>query len=144
MNQHIIIGNLTRDPETGKTENGVNWCHFTVAVNRRTGKKDENGKPVDEAEYIRVTAWYALGDSCSQYLRKGRKVCVVGESKARGWIGEDGKPRAQIELLAKSVEFLGGRNDGSGNPAPTDEDAPPMPRDAQSGMTQVDPEDQPW
>lgn len=141
MNQHIIIGNLTRDPETGTTESGYHWCHFSVAVNRRK-KKDEDGDGREDAEFIRVTAWHALGDSCGKYLKKGRKVCVVGESRARGWIGEDGQPRAQIELLARDVEFLGSRGDGAGQPS--DADAPPLPRDAQSGMTQVEPDDLPY
>jgi len=141
MNQHTIIGNLTRDPETGTTEGGNRWCHFTVAVNRQ-GRKDDQGNRSQETEFIRVTAWHGLADTCGKYLRKGRRVAVVGESRAHAWTGNDGSARGQIELLARSVEFLGGRDGGAGEP--TDEDAPPAPADP-SGMTPVeDPEDLPF
>lgn len=141
MNQHTIIGNLVRDPETGTTQGGVNWCTFTVAVNKR-GKQDE-------AVFIRVTAWRALADSCGKWLKKGRKVCVVGESDAHGWIGQDGAPRAQVELTARDVEFLGG-GQGGGNREPTDADAPGAGRsgtgttDPETGMAVVEPEDLPY
>ena len=144
MNQHTIIGNLVRDPETGVTQGGIKWCAFTVAVNKR-GKENE-------AVFIRVTAWRALADSCGKYLRKGRKVCVTGESEAHGWIGQDGSARAQVELTARDVEFLGGGQGQSGSREPTDADAPGAGRseeeakDPETGMTQVemDPEELPF
>ena len=139
MNQHTIIGNLARDPETGVTQGGINWCTFTVAVNKR-GKENE-------ATFIRVTAWRALADSCGKYLRKGRKVAVTGEPKAHAWTGQDGQARAQIEMTADEVEFVSSAGEGGGNPAPTDADAPPASggtasTDPQSGMTQVEEPDE--
>lgn len=116
MNQLIIIGNLTRDPETGTTESGVGWCRFTVAVQRR---RHRDGEP--EAEFVSVTAWRALGDNCAKYLAKGRKVCVTGEARAHAWEGQQG-PRGEIQITADNVEFLSG---GGGRQAPTDADAPP-------------------
>ena len=144
MNQHMIIGNLTHDPETGTTVNGVNWCRFKVAV-RKKYKRD--GGP--DADFIWVTAWRGLGDTCAKYLKKGRKVCVVGVPQASGWIGQDGQVKTQLELTADDVEFLSSA--AGGNNAPTDADAPPAPAgsqdapvDPQSGMAVVDPEEQPF
>lgn len=136
MNKHLIIGNLTRDPDTGTTESGINWCRFTVAVNRR-GKKD--GQP--EADFVQVTAWRGLGDTCAKWLKKGKKVACVGESRAHAWMGQDGNPRSQIELTADDVEFL---SPGGGREAPTDADAPGGPVDPQTGYEQVEPEEKPW
>lgn len=141
MNQHTIIGNLVRDPETGNTQSGVNWCTFTVAVNRR----GQNA----EAIFVRVTAWRALAETCGKYLKKGRKVCVVGESDAHGWIGQNGEPRAQIELTAREVEFLSSGQSQGGDRTPTDADAPGAGRSAEAGaepmMTPVEaPEEQPF
>ena len=85
MNQYTIIGNLVRDPETGTTQGGVNWCRFTVAVRRKHPREGEK-----DAEYVKVTAWRGLGDTCAKYLEKGRKVCVVGVPKASAWSGKDG------------------------------------------------------
>ena len=98
MNQHMIIGNLVHDPETGTTEGGVNWCRFKVAVRKKYKPKD--GQP--DADFIRVTAWRGLGDTCAKYLKKGRKVCVVGVPQAGAWIGQDGKAKGQIELTAEA------------------------------------------
>ena len=139
MNQHTIIGNLTRDPETGTTQGGVNWCRFTVAVRKKRPKEGEK-----DADYIQVIAWRGLGDTCAKYLAKGRKVCVIGEPKAGAWIGKDGSAKGQIEITADEVEFLS--NGGGGRNEPTDADAPPAPeeRDPETGYTQVDPEDQPF
>lgn len=117
MNKLMIIGNLVRDPETGTTESGVNWCTFTVAARKRFHK---DGEP--DAEFVRVTAWRALGDSCAKFLAKGKKVCVIGEPRVHTWTQEGGQARSQMEMNADEVEFL---NSGSGNAAPTDADAPP-------------------
>jgi single-strand DNA-binding protein len=142
MNKMVIIGNLTRDPETGATEGGINWCRFSVAVNRRTKRE---GQP--EADYIQVTAWRGLGDTCAKYLHKGKKVCVIGEARASAWTGRDGSAKGQIELTAQDVEFL---SPGEGRRDPTDADAPgggpadAQAVDAQSGMTTVDPDDLPY
>ena len=116
MNKLMIIGNLVRDPETGTTESGVNWCTFTVAARKRFHR---DGEP--DAEFVRVTAWRALGDSCAKFLAKGKKVCVIGEPRVHAWSQEGGQARGQMEMNADEVEFL---NSGSGNTAPTAADVP--------------------
>ena len=143
MNKLIIIGALTRDPETGTTDAGVNWCRFTVAARKKFHKE---GEP--DAEFVRVTAWRGLGDTCAKFLAKGRKVCVVGEPKVHAWIGQNGDARGQIEMNADDVEFVSSAGSGG---QPTDADAPPdysargaAPVDPESGMTVVDPDDQPF
>jgi len=145
MNMLTIIGALTRDPETGTTDGGVNWCRFTVAARKRFHK---DGEP--DAEFVRVTAWRGLGDTCAKHLAKGRKVCVIGEPRAHAWTGQKGEARGQIEMNADEVEFIGSGS-GGGSGAPTDADAPPAPSgnqdapvDPQSGMTVVDPDEQPF
>ena len=112
MNRHFIIGNLTRDPEAKTTRDGTNYTTFTVAVNRRgAGNRDE-------AEFVDVTAWRGLAENCAKYLKKGRKVAVVGESRAYGWIKQNGEAGAKIELNAQDVEFLGGGTGAGHEPEP--------------------------
>ncbi len=133
MNKIIIIGNLTANPVAGATPQGVNFSKFSVAVNR--GKD----KP---AEFFRVTAWRALGDTCQKYLEKGRKVCVVGSATAYAWQGQDGKIRGEIQVDAQDVEFLGGRGDAAGDgaaaPVPDAAPAPDAAPTDPSGMTPVE------
>jgi len=109
MNKMFITGNLTRDPEKGTTPSGVNYARFTVAVRKRHHRE---GQP--DSDFIRVTAWRGLGDSCTQYLVKGRKVCVIGPASFSCYMGNDGQPRGQIEIDADEVEFLTPKGQSSG------------------------------
>lgn len=99
MNKLTIIGNLTKDPELRTTQDGTSVCNFTVAVNR----KKVNGQT--EADFFRVSAWRGLGENCSKYLTKGRKVCVVGPVSVRTYTS-NGENRASLEVIAEDVEFL--------------------------------------
>lgn len=113
MNKLTIIGNLTRDPESRTTENEKTVCNFTVAVNRR--RTQQNQQP--EADFFRVAAWGKLGESCQKFLTKGRKVAVVGPVSVRTYQAQDGTTRANLEVHAEDVEFLGGNNNQQENAA---------------------------
>lgn len=104
MNSLNIIGNLTNDPTVRATAQGITVCDFTVAVNRRQ-KGDQ------EADYFRVTAWRQLGENCSRFLAKGRKVAVRGPVSARTYTAKDGSTRVSLEVTAEDVEFLSPRNE---------------------------------
>ena len=107
MNKAFYIGNLTKDPESRTTTNGVSLCNFTIAVNRRLGASAGQ----QETDFVRVTAWRQLGENCLRYLAKGRKVAVVGSVTANAYTGSDGKARANLELTAEEVEFLSPRSE---------------------------------
>ena len=108
MNKCMIIGNLTRDPELRQTDTGIPVCTITVAVNRK--KSANSNQP--EADYFRVTAWRVLGENCSKYLAKGKKVAVYGPVTARAYIGNDGSAHAALEMVADEIEFLTPKGDG--------------------------------
>ena len=103
MNQLTIIGNLVRDPELRTTKEGLPVCTFTVAVNRKMGKDAE------QADFFRVTAWRALGETAAKYLSKGRKVAVVGTVGVSAYTAQNGVCRASLEVTASQIEFLGGQ-----------------------------------
>lgn len=107
MNRLTIIGNLTKDPELRYTANQTPVCSFTVAVSRR--QKSDNGQK--EADFFRVTAWRQLGETCSRFLAKGRKVAVSGPVTARTYQSNDGSTRVSLEVTAEDVEFLSPRDD---------------------------------
>jgi len=124
MNKAILIGNLTRDPETRTTSSGVNVCTFSIAVNRRYA----NANGVREADFINIVAWRQLADTCARFLQKGRKVCVVGSIQTRTYDAQDGSKRYATEVVADEVEFL---PSGSGNGAREGGyEAPSMPGEA--------------
>lgn len=97
MNSASIIGNLTKDPDSRITSNGINVCSFTVAVNRRR---------TEGTDYFRVTTWRALADICTKYLGKGKKIYVRGPVSVSTYQGQDGQTRATMEINADEVEFL--------------------------------------
>jgi len=109
MYQHtVIVGNLGRDPEMRYTQSGVAVTSFSVAVNRKWTNQD--GTPGEKTTWFRVSAWRKLAETCNQYLSKGRLVLVEGEVSASAWTPQDGgDPRASLELNARNVKFLGGR-----------------------------------
>lgn len=152
MDKTMIIGNLTRDPELRTTNTGLNVCTFTVAVNQRPTKAQRDAGQQPPAKFYRVTAWRELGENCSKYLAKGRKVYCEGTISASAYIGQqDGQAHAGLELTADTVEFLSSRGDagdnsqGAGNvsqaPAAAPAAAPP---EAPAGFTQVEEDELPF
>lgn len=87
-----------------------------MAVNRRRSEEQE-------ADYFRVSAWDKLAETCQKYLSKGRKVAVVGPVRVSTYTGQDGVTRANMDVLAESVEFLSpkGEHDQAAQPAKTQE-----------------------
>lgn len=115
INQVILMGNLTRDPELRTTTTGQNVCSFSLAVNRSWQGSD--GQTQDAVDYFDVTAWGKLGELVNQYMRKGRKCLVMGRLSQRSW-EQEGQKRSKVEVVASDVTFLdGGNNGGEGAPS---------------------------
>src|SRR4051812_3826192 len=112
INRVILIGNLTRDPELRHTPSGTAVCSLRLAVNSR--RKDQTGLWVEKPNYFDVTVWGQQGENCAQYLATGRPVGVDGRLEWREWDAPDGQKRQAVEIIADSVQFLGGRGDGDG------------------------------
>ena len=102
MNKCIFIGNLTKDPESQKTNSGVDVCRFSIAVNRTY--TNSNGER--EVDFINIVAWRGLADNCAKYLKKGSKVCVVGQYQTRTWEDSEGKKKMAVDIVAEDVEFV--------------------------------------
>lgn len=105
INQVILMGRLTRDPEVRTTTTGKTITSFSIAVDR--GGQD------DQADFFDVTAWEKLGELVSQYLSKGRRCLVQGRLRQDSWDDkETGKKRSKVEVVATDVTFLDGPNGG--------------------------------
>lgn len=128
MNKLIIIGSLGNDPTLRTVSGDIPVCSFSIAV---------NGKKGDEktTTWFRVTAWRQLGELCSKYLSKGRKVAVIGSVQVSTYTGNDGATRASLEVTADEVEFLSPANQGEY------QDNSQAPRDEQSNFIRVDDSD---
>jgi single-strand DNA-binding protein len=116
INRVVLVGNLTRDPEMKHLPSGTALCSLRIAVNTR--RKDESGQWTDKPNYFDVSVWGNQGESCAQYLSKGRPVAIDGRLEWREWEATDGSGKRQaVEIVADNVQFLGSRGDsgdGSG------------------------------
>jgi single-strand DNA-binding protein len=114
INRVVLVGNLTRDPELRHTPSGMAVCSLRLAVNSRR-KDPSTGEWGEKPNYFDITVWGNQGESCAQYLSKGRPVAVDGRLDWREYEAKDGSGKRQaIEIIADSVQFLGGRGDGEG------------------------------
>jgi single-strand DNA-binding protein len=114
INRVVLTGNLTRDPELRSTGNGLSVCKLGVACNTRR-KNNGTGAWEEKPNYFRVTVFGAQGENCAQYLKKGRPVAIDGRLEWSEYEVE-GQKRQSIDIIADSVQFLGGRDDaGNGN-----------------------------
>jgi single-strand DNA-binding protein len=141
MNKIILIGNLTRDPETRTTSTGLNVCSFTIAVNRR---RSANATNQPEADFFRITTWKTLAENCQKYLAKGRKVGVTGSVSVSTYEGKDGATRSSLDVTAEDIEFLSPKEDGEYHaPMGTMENKPKSGAE-QGGFTQVEEDELPF
>jgi single-strand DNA-binding protein len=109
VNQVILMGNLTRDPELRQTPSGQSVVSFSLALNR--AYKDQSGEWQEATDFIDVVAWGPLAERVSQYMSKGRRCLVQGRLQSRSW-EQDGQKRSKVEVLANDVTFLDGRGEG--------------------------------
>lgn len=105
MNVVTLIGNLASDVELREVAGDKKVAGFLLAVDRASS---DGG-----ADFVHVAAWDRQGELCAEHLEKGSRVAVDGRLRSRSW-EEDGKRRSAIEVVARRVEFLGGRERGEG------------------------------
>lgn len=107
MNKIIIIGNATKDPERGCTRGGTGWTRVGVAVNGYTNK--ETGET--HCDFFDVFAIGTLAEAVQKYVKKGKKIAVIGRMSQKTYTDEGGARRVSWSLIADSVEFLSPREE---------------------------------
>ncbi len=143
INRVVLTGNLTRDPELRSLPSGTAVCSLRVACNTR--RKGQGGEWEDKPNYFDVTVWGAQGENCARFLTKGRPVAIDGRLEWREWEAQDGQKRQAVDIIADSVQFLGGRDDAQGSSGFTpqsdvpvdDRDLQPAPAGGSSGEDDI-------
>lgn len=113
INRVVLTGNLTRDPELRSTQGGTSVCSLRLAVNTR--RRSAAGEWEDKPNFFDITVWGAQGENCNRFLSKGRPVAVDGRLEWREFTDKQGNNRQTIDVIADSVQFLGGRDEGQSN-----------------------------
>lgn len=104
MNNIIIAGRLTRDPELRATQSGVEVCNFSVAVDRRFKVDGER-----KADFFDCVAWRKTAAFVAKYFNKGDGITISGHMESREWTDKEGRKRISWELHCDDVEFALGR-----------------------------------
>ena len=112
LNQIVIMGRLTRDPELRRTGTGTAVTSFTLAVDRDFVPKDGGER---ETDFIDCVAWRNTGEFVSKYFQKGRMAVVTGRLQIRSWTDKEGNKRRSAEIVADSVYFGDSRRDSGDN-----------------------------
>jgi single-strand DNA-binding protein len=113
VNKVILVGNLGRDPEIRYTKDGQAVANFTLATTENFSSRE--GKREERTEWHRIVVWGKTAENCAQYLSKGRTVYIEGRIQTREWEDKEGQKRKTTEVVAQTVQFLGGpRGSGTG------------------------------
>lgn len=108
FNKVILMGNLTRDPETRTTPNGQSVTSFSLAVNRTW--RNANGESQESVSYIDCVAWGKPGEIIAQYVSRGRPLLVSGRLEQRSWEDkESGQKRSKVEVIVEDFNFVDSR-----------------------------------
>ena len=101
LNNVVLIGRLTKDPELRYTPSGVAVATFTLAVNRTFAKEGQQ-----QADFIPVITFNKQAENCANYISKGRMVAIEGRIQVRTYEDKQGQKRWATEVIANNVRFL--------------------------------------
>ena len=104
LNKVILIGRLTKDPETKTIPSGHMVCSFGLATNRVWTDRQTNQKQ-EKAEFHNIVLWRKLAEIASQYLRKGSLVLIEGRIQTRSWEDQTGNRKYRTEIIAENIQL---------------------------------------
>lgn len=106
MNSVVLIGRLTKDPETSVIAgNQTSVCKFTLAIDRPVASGAER-----KTDFIRITVFGKQADNCGLYLKKGSQAAIMGSIQTGSYQNKEGQTVYTTDVIANRVEFLGGGN----------------------------------
>lgn len=126
FNKVILLGNLTRDPETRVTSNGLTICKLGLAVSRVFSTRE--GERKEETTFVDIDAFGKQAEVITKYMRKGKPLMVEGRLKLDQWETNDGQKRNKLKVVLENFQFVGGRDDnaaGGGGSSVYEENSPP-------------------
>jgi single-strand DNA-binding protein len=108
VNKAIIVGNLGKDPEVKFLTNGDAVCSFSIATT--DSWKDKAGQKQEKTEWHNIVMYRKLAEIAGEYLKKGSAVYVEGTLQTRKWTNKEGQERYTTEIIANSMQMLGGKS----------------------------------
>lgn len=122
VNKVILIGNLGKDPEVRRLENGAVVASFSLATSETYVDKN-TGERRDTTDWHNIVCWRGLAEIAEKYIHKGTKIYVEGKLKTRSWQDREGNTRYTTEVLAEEMTILS-RPENAGDRNQTNQAAP--------------------
>lgn len=132
VNKVILIGNLGKDPEIRRLENGTAIASFPLATSESYTDK-ATGTRRDITDWHNIVLWRNLAEIAEKYVRKGAKIYVEGKLKTRSWTDANGQQRYVTEVIGEELTLLTPRSENNnpnasqGTPYPTEPQQPHQP-----------------
>ncbi|MCC6643748.1 single-stranded DNA-binding protein [Candidatus Peregrinibacteria bacterium] len=104
LNKVLLIGNLTKDPESIDLDSGIKMAKFTIATNKSWSNK--NGEKKEQTDFHTVVAWRKLAEICNEYLKKGSAVMIEGKLHNNKFKDKEGREKNVTEVHADEVNFI--------------------------------------
>jgi single-strand DNA-binding protein len=123
FNKVILLGNLTRDPETRVTANGNTICKLGMAVSRVYSTRD--GERREETTFVDIDAFGNQAEVITKYMRKGRPLMVEGRLKLDQWETNEGQKRSKLGVILENFQFVGGRDENDASGGGYEQSSPP-------------------
>lgn len=105
LNKVVLAGRLTADPELKQTTSGISVVSFTIAVNRKYSKEQQ------QTDFISVIAWRQTAEFISRYFKKGSAICITGAIQTRSWQDQQGQKRYATDVVADEAMFVDRKSD---------------------------------
>lgn len=109
MNKVAIMGRFTKDVDLRHTQSGIAVANFTLAVNRRFVKQEEERK----ADFINCIAWRNQAEFCEKYFKKGQQMAVIGRLETSSYEDTEGKRRYKTDVIVEEIYFAGSKNNSN-------------------------------
>jgi single-strand DNA-binding protein len=119
VNKAILVGRLGQDPDVRYMPNETAVCNFSIATSR--SYKDKAGEKVEKTEWHRIVMFGKLAEIAKEYLKKGSQVFLEGRLQTRKWQTKEGQDRYTTEIVADTMQMLGGRDSSSGETKASDD-----------------------
>lgn len=101
INNTVLVGRLTRDPELRKTQSGTSVVSFTLAVERRFKHQGQ-----EDTDFVQCVAWNHSADFMAKYLDKGALVGIEGRIQTRNYDDKAGNKVYVTEVVCSAVQHL--------------------------------------
>ena len=105
VNKVILIGNLGRDPEIRKLENGATLASFSLATSESYVDK-QSGRKIENTDWHDIVLWRGLAEVSEKFLKKGMKIYVEGGLEKRSWQDKEGNTRYNVEIIGDEMTIL--------------------------------------